>query len=257
MTGPQTVTLSLFRYSGIADAAWAFGQMGLARRAFAALPTTGFVKQLGTGVKEGFTPRPNWSVYGVIAAWPSEAIARETISDAQVFRDHRGRAAESWTLFLQTRRVWGAWAGGAPFQATPALAADSSPQTEDMSQRDGSDAPIVVLTRAQVKLRHVLSFWSQAPAVSDVIGENQHVLFKIGLGEVPFRNQVTFSIWPDAASIHAFAYADGAHARAIKAVRQGDWFSEELYARFALVGMEGSWSGAEGRLPRPIEAAAA
>ena len=51
------------------------------------------------------------------------------------------------------------------------------------------------------------------------------MLFKIGIGEVPLLQQVTFSIWPDTASMAAFARADGPHARAIRAVREGGWFS--------------------------------
>ena len=41
----------------------------------------------------------------------------------------------------------------------------------------------------------------------------------------------------------AFARRDGPHARAIRAVREGGWFSEELYARFQVVGDVGAWGG--------------
>jgi spheroidene monooxygenase len=37
-----------------------------------------------------------------------------------------------------------------------------------------------------------------------------------------------------------FARADGPHARAIKAVRDGGWFREELYARFRVDAVEGN-----------------
>ena len=35
----------------------------------------------------------------------------------------------------------------------------------------------------------------------------------------------------------------GPHAKAIEAVREGNWFREELYARFRILGDEGSWNG--------------
>jgi spheroidene monooxygenase len=70
------------------------------------------------------------------------------------------------------------------------------------------------------------------------------VIFKIGIGEVPWLQQVTFSIWPDSATMAAFARSDGAHAQAIRAVREGGWFREELYARFRVLGDVGSWNGA-------------
>ena len=47
---------------------------------------------------------------------------------------------------------------------------------------------------------------------------------------MPLCNQVTFSVWPDLAAMAAFARQDGSHADAIRAVRDGNWFAEELYA---------------------------
>ena len=48
---------------------------------------------------------------------------------------------------------------------------------------------------------------------------------------------------PEETDLAAFARADGAHAQAIRAVREGRWFAEELYARFRIDGTEGSWGG--------------
>ncbi len=69
------------------------------------------------------------------------------------------------------------------------------------------------------------------------------MIFKIGIGEVPWLQQVTFSIWPDAREMDGFARRDGPHARAIRAVRDGNWFREELYARFTVAGDQGTWGG--------------
>ena len=88
-----------------------------------------------------------------------------------------------------------------------------------------------------------LHFWRRVPDISAVIGADPNVSFKIGIGEVPLLHQVTFSIWPDAEAMAAFARHDGPHARAIAAVRSGDWFREELYARFAVIGARGTWEG--------------
>jgi spheroidene monooxygenase len=106
------------------------------------------------------------------------------------------------------------------------------------------DRPIAALTRASIKPSVALRFWRRVPDISGVIGADPNVLFKIGIGEVPLFHQVTFSIWPNAQSMAAFARADGPHARAIRAVRDGDWFSEELYARFAIIEETGTWGGA-------------
>ena len=54
--------------------------------------------------------------------------------------------------------------------------------------------------------------------------------------------QVTFSIWPSKAAMDGFART-GAHAEAIRAVRDEGWFKEELYARFAVQSDSGTWGG--------------
>ena len=99
------------------------------------------------------------------------------------------------------------------------------------------------LTRATIKPSVLTRFWGQVPDISRVIGDDPNVAFKIGIGEVPWLHQVTFSIWPSAQAMANFARKDGPHARAIKAVRAGNWFREELYARFAVTGEHGSWEG--------------
>jgi spheroidene monooxygenase len=101
----------------------------------------------------------------------------------------------------------------------------------------------VALTRATMRMRTFLRFWRRVPDISAVIGQDPNVIFKIGIGEVPLLHQVTFSIWPDAASMANFARGDGPHGRAIRAVRDEGWFREELYARFAIIDHWGSWNG--------------
>ncbi|NCV12793.1 MAG: spheroidene monooxygenase, partial [Rhodobacteraceae bacterium] len=39
-----------------------------------------------------------------------------------------------------------------------------------------------------------------------------------------------------------FAHQSDPHRSAIQKVRQGDWFKEELYARFNITAIDGHWS---------------
>lgn len=236
----QTVTLSLFRFAARADRLWVLGQMAAARFAFARMPEARFWKLCGSGTGEGFTPRPNWGVWAILAVWPDAATARAQVRGAAVYRRWRARAVEDWTIHLAPAASRGQWAGVAPFDATGTV----------------GDGPLAVLTRASVRPLRLLRFWGQAPAISTRIGADPNVAFKIGIGEVPMLHQVTFSVWPDLASMTAFARGDGPHGRAIRAVREGNWFREELYARFRILGAEGRWSGGDplARLPRPLPA---
>lgn len=223
----QTVSLSFFRFSGPIDKAWAFAMMGFARLAMPKVPGIGFWKLCGSGTGEGFTPLPNSSVYAILATWPDIETARTQTSEAQIYRSYKAHSVETWTVFLATTSVRGEWSGQTPFAAEHAT----------------SPGPVAALTRATVRTPALLKFWGRVPDISGVIGQDPNVVFKIGVGEVPLLHQVTFSIWPDTQTMAAFARADGPHARAIKAVRDGNWFREELYARFRVLDAHGSWGG--------------
>jgi spheroidene monooxygenase len=223
----QSVTLSLYRYGPISDRVWAFAQMGLARWGMARLPGQTFWKLLGSGQGEGFTPVPNTAVYGVLCVWDDAEAARAGLA-RPVFRRFARRAAETCTLHLRPLSARGRWSGAAPFRP----------------EADGATpGPLAALTRGTVRTRDLMDFWRRVPDISRMIGDNRDVRLKIGLGEVPFLHQVTFSIWPDAEAMARFARVSGPHAAAIRAVRDGDWFAEELYARFAVSDATGVWEG--------------
>ncbi len=223
----QTVSLSFFRFKPGFDRLWAFAMMGLARPAVARVPGIGFWKLCGSGTGEGFTPIPNTGVYAILATWPDPETARARTRQADIFRRYRARASESYTLFLCPISARGAWSGQSPFEVTP-------------SSQSG---PVAALTRATVRPGAALRFWNRVPDISSMIGADENVAFKIGIGEVPLFHQITFSVWPDTCGMAAFAREDGPHARAIRAVREGDWFREELYARFSILGERGTWEG--------------
>ncbi|WP_311199757.1 spheroidene monooxygenase [Jannaschia sp. M317] len=220
------MTLTLYRFGPWRGRLWAFAQMGLARAAMARVPGLTFWKLLGSGTGEGFTPVPNTGVYAILCAW-TDAAAERIGTQADVFRRYAGHAIEHCTLRLSPTSARGLWSGQAPFDAT---AVDCT-------------GPLAALTRATVRPRNLLRFWRRVPDISARIGTNPDVQLKIGVGEVPFLHQVTFSIWPDAETMARFARTSGPHAEAIRAVRAGDWFAEELYARFAVTGAEGRWQG--------------
>ena len=235
-----TTSLSLFRFNSLASRLWVIGQMGSARWALRGEKKALFWKLCGSGTGEGFTPRPNWGVWAILAVWPDEATARARTQDSPVWTRWRKQSAESCSIYLAPLSARGSWSGVNPFMPDPDL--------------NAPEGPLAVLTRATVKPGRALRFWSRVPDISAVIGQDPNVLFKIGIGEVPFLHQITFSIWPDAAAMANFARGDGPHGRAIRVVRQEGWFTDELYARFRVLGTEGSWNGAP---PLPTLAKAA
>ncbi|MGB0497604.1 MAG: hypothetical protein ACPGID_04640, partial [Rubricella sp.] len=169
---------------------------------------------------------------------------RSSGGDSTIFKRYGERAREAYTVFLKPFSSRGAWDGAERFQPE-----DGEGQTVP--------EPIGFLTRATVRPRGARGFWGQSPGVSKSIGENPDVLFKAGMGEVPGLQQVTFSIWPNLKSMSRFAYRSAEHAGAIRAVREGDWFREELYARFEVLGTDGQWMGGDPVAAHLVKAAEA
>ena len=222
-------SLSLFRFDGTGSLPWILSQMVLSRRPLNEDPRVRFYKLCGSGTGEGFTPKPNWRVWGIMAAFATEEDARTVTRESPVWRRWRDKAAETLVIHLEPTSSRGSWGGRNPF--IPAPEAQPGP------------GPVVALTRAAIKPHKAPAFWSRVPDISEKVGTDPNLMFKIGIGEIPLFHQVTFSIWPDVQTMSLFARGDTPHGRAIRAAREEGWFTEELYARFRLLGIDGTWMG--------------
>ncbi len=226
----QIVAISFFRFEGVFQKLWAFSQMGFARKKLKKIKQISFFKLFGSGIGEGFTPYPNTSVYAILSVWNNLGEAENNIEEREIYESYRTHSIENWTVFLSPISSKGYWDKTNPFK----------PNKNEFKKKDHM---LAALTRATIKPKIMLKFWSKVPAISKVIGNDKNVLFKMGLGEIPWFHQVTFSIWPNAKTMADFARKDGPHAKAIKSVREGNWFSEELYARFEVKKAIGKWCG--------------
>ena len=226
----QIVAISFFRFEGVFQKLWAFSQMGFARKKLKKIKQISFFKLFGSGTGEGFTPYPNTSVYAILSVWNNLGEAENNIEEREIYENYRTHSIENWTVFLSPISSKGYWDKTNPFK----------PNKNEFKKKDHM---LAALTRATIKPKIMLKFWSKVPAISKVIGNDKNVLFKMGLGEIPWFHQVTFSIWPNEKTMADFARKDGPHAKAIKSVREGNWFSEELYARFEVKKAIGKWCG--------------
>jgi hypothetical protein len=73
------------------------------------------------------------------------------------------------------------------------------------------------------------------PQASQAIKEAKGVGFYKGIGEWPFVQQATFSVWKSAEAIRTFAYASQAHASIVKKTRERKWYKEDMFNRFEIL----------------------
>jgi quinol monooxygenase YgiN len=185
-------------------------------------------KLMGSG-KDGFDPFADWSVYALLQVWESEDAATLFFNSSSLYERYVQKTAQQWTLFLRSIKAKGTWAGIQPFVPS--------------NEINEANPYIAVITRATIKPKMLRTFWKSVPASQAPLKDNKGLLFTKGIGEVPFLQMATFSLWKDKESLMDFAYKSRAHAKAISKTRSLDWYSEELFSRFEPYKTKGSWSG--------------
>lgn len=200
------------------------------------VPGLGFQKMMGTGKNFGLWP--DFSRYIFMGVWETEAQANTffTTDQWRSFLPDQERSArlQPPTLYLQPIKSHGLWDGVDPFQSTANVPDLNVPG--DSSR----DLPIAVLTRASIRPGALLDFWRNVPEARKRIDEQgDNLLLALGAGEKPVVQQCTISVWRNAALVDQFAYRQSGHREIVKKTRQRKWYSEELFARFTVLKMDG------------------
>ena len=223
----QITTLTFFRYEGFRHKIWAFGMMQFAHRYLKRVPHLSFYKLLGSGKGNGFNPWPDYSVYSLLQVWESEEDARHFLAANTLMLKYRKHCFEHWTLYMKVIKADGTWSGQNPFRVTP--------------EKGSSKARLAVITRATIKKRLLRRFWKYVPTSERPLTNNGGLVYTKGVGEVPFLQMATFSLWKDADSLKRFAYQSREHGQAIKLTRSLNWYDEEMFIRFRPYKSEGTW----------------
>jgi heme-degrading monooxygenase HmoA len=226
----QITTLTFFRYNTFLNRAWAFGMMQFAHPPLSKVKGQTTYKLMGSG-KDGFNPFPDWSVYALLQIWENEDAANEFFENSELMKQYKSKSSEQYTLYLKNIKSNGSWAGINPFKKSDTLS---------------EDIPfIAVITRATIKKRLLFKFWKYVPTSQKPLEGNKGLIFTKGIGEVPFTQMATFSIWRDKDSLMKFAYGSEEHKKAILDTKRLDWYKEELFSRFQPYKSKGNWSEIE------------
>ncbi len=128
---------------------------------------------------------------------------------------------ETYTIIMEPLEERGSWDGKRPFG-----------QVRQVEEHAG---PIAVLTRASIRFTRVNRFWRHVKPVVQEMENAEGLIATLGIGEVPWFKQSTFSIWKDISAMKAFAYHMRQHRAAVTKTRSEKWYREEMFVRFRLI----------------------
>ena len=192
--------------------------MAIHKFALKRLPGVSFVKLLGTGKGESFTPKDadpyRW---GALVTIQKDNL--DNLDKSKVIIGWQKIAKKEYRAILKPISVHGLWSGKQPFEV----------------EKFDWNGKIAAITRARIVWRKNLIFWQAVPPVTISLHQSPGLINAIGIGEAPIGLQGTFSLWESAAHLRDFAYKGQAHTQAIKATEENKWYSEELFSRFAVV----------------------
>lgn len=181
-----------------------------------------FIKLLGTGKGESFTPKDaDQFRWGLLITIDQSSLAE--MENSRVLRMWRKISNNEYRAILRPISAHGLWSKRQPFSI----------------EKFEWHGKIAAVTRARIVWRKNLQFWRAVPPVTQSLHSSSGLLNAIGIGEAPIGLQGTFSLWESAAALREFAYKGDAHLKAIAATETNKWYSEELFARFAVIQEQG------------------
>jgi len=171
-------------------------------------------------------PLPRLTLAYWLALWPDqEALERFRAGPMSRWDGARERLS----LTLRPVQSFGTWGGEEPLAG---------------NRTERASGPVVLLTHSRTRAASFGRFLATNRAVVRAVEGAEGRLWSDGYIDEPVRlDSGTVSIWRDTAAATAFAYGPGVHQGALKAQREGAWFPESWFGRFAIEAAAGSWRG--------------
>ena len=225
-------TLSIVRYPHF------LGWAGFLSMAFFRLPLwlsnkTKFYKLMGCGRNGTFDKTPDWRQWALLTINTNDEAGFKP-SFIKTWWKFFG--VEIWELQLEPIEGHGTWDGKTVFG--------------DLPKQSSYEGAIGILTRATIRPSQLGRFWSHVDAIAQQMAGSDGFITSVGIGEVPWIKQATFSIWESKDNMRQFAYKMKEHAEVVKKTHQEKWYSEDMFVRFKPLKSTGSLNG---KLPFEIK----
>jgi hypothetical protein len=205
----------------------ALARLGLDRPVMSRVDGLHFWRLMGSGKGNNTGPGADLRRTALFAVWESEADLDRFMSSHRIAKRWQ-RAAESWHVRLKAVGGHGTWRGIDPL--------------DGMEPGDRS-GPIAIITRADVRRRSWKAFSRAGVEVDAELHTASGLIDVVGVGEAPVGRLATFSLWESMGAARAYAYSMPRHQQVIEETRTGDWYAEEMFARFEPYESSGTWDG--------------
>lgn len=179
--------------------------------------------------------------WALLTCW-ADPDAAAAADDLPTVRRWDALATERARLLLRPVATRGRWGGRAPFGPDT-----GAPPPGTLT------GPVAALTRARVRRTAARRFRGEVPAVARDLLTSPGLRFAMGVGERPTGLLGTFSLWDDDDDLRRFAHRSAAHVAVALRSRQQEWFGEELFARFAVLGADGTLDGRPASAAAPVQ----
>jgi len=202
-----------------------------------------FWKLLGCGKNGTFDIHPDWNQWAVLTVNGEWSMANKTNSNNYTLQIINYKLiygsfinwwwkffnCEVYSIILEPLEGHGAWDGKKVFDEFP--------------KQTNHEGMIAVLTRATIRLKRLKKFWKHVNGVAAKMQAANGFITSVGIGEMPWIKQVTFSVWESKEAMKAFAYKTQQHTEVIQKTRNENWYSEEMFVRFKPIASFGSLNG--------------
>ncbi len=196
-----------------------------------------FYKLMGSGKNGSFDKSPDFQQWAIVSTsnLRFKEVQIKHYESTILINKLYGSFIRNWINFFKCETITylldpieghGLWNGKKVFGELPT-------KTEYEGQ-------IAVLTRANIRFNKMGEFWKHVDAVADKMATANGFIKSYGIGEIPWKKQATFSIWESKAAMKDFAYGMKEHQEVIQKTRKHNWYSEDMFTRFRIIGCIGA-----------------